>query len=310
MFTLRSCGCRQCGLRNTYGKGKEEDMNLSGKTANLNNRALVLVTGEEAEKFLQAVITTDLSSLGADDLKPGALLTPQGKIMFDFLVSRVENGLRLDMPEEIAAGLAKRLMMYRLRSKAEITQSSESLVSVSWQNDSASSQSDSTKRDCRFSEDLNVRRHYGQQFDENNIEGWATLRIANGIAEGNSDFAYNEMFPHDVNFDQFGGVSFTKGCFIGQEVVSRMQHRGTARRRAMVATSAVPLPEKDSALTVGEREIGNLGEVSGTQAIAFVRIDRVQEALDSQTPIMAGDVEVQLTIPVGAKYTMPVKDQE
>ncbi|MFK4824037.1 YgfZ/GcvT domain-containing protein [Paenochrobactrum sp. BZR 588] len=285
-------------------------MNLSGKTANLDNRALVLVTGEEAEKFLQALITTDLGSLGADDLKPGALLTPQGKIMFDFLVSRVENGLRLDMPEEIAASLIKRLMLYRLRSKAEITQSSESLITVSWQNDSTSSQGDSGKRDLRFPEDLNVRRFYGQQFDENNIAGWTQLRIANGITEGSNDFAYNDLFPHDVNFDQIGGVSFTKGCFIGQEVVSRMQHRGTARRRAMVATATTPLPEKGTGLTVGEREIGNLGEVSGTQAIAFVRIDRVQDALDSQTPIMAGDAEVTLTIPSTAKYTMPVKGQE
>ncbi|MGU3574811.1 YgfZ/GcvT domain-containing protein [Brucellaceae bacterium C25G] len=285
-------------------------MTLSGKTANLDNRALVLVTGEEAEKFLQAVITTDLSSLGADDLKPGALLTPQGKIMFDFLVSRVENGVRLDMPEEIAAALIKRLTLYRLRSKAEITQSSESLIAISWQNDSTSSQNDSTKRDLRFPESLNVRRIYGHRFAESDLEAWTALRIANGIAEGNLDYDYNEMFPHDVNFDQTGGVSFTKGCFIGQEVVSRMQHRGTARRRAMVALSAKALPEKGTALIVGEREIGNLGEVSGHQAIAFVRIDRVQDALDSQIPIMAGDTEVTLTIPPSAKYTMPLKDQE
>lgn len=285
-------------------------MTLSGKSANLENRALVLVTGEEAEKFLQAVITTDLSSLGADELKPGALLTPQGKIMFDFLVSRVENALRLDMPEEIAESLMKRLMLYRLRSKAEITQSSESLIAVSWQDTFASSQSDSSKRDCRFPESLNVRRIYGQQCEENNIEGWTALRIANGIAEGSNDFAYNDLFPHDANFDQTGGVSFTKGCFIGQEVVSRMQHRGTARRRAMVASSTSNLPEKGTALTVSAREIGNLGEICGNQAIAFVRIDRVQDALDSQTPIMAGDVEVSLTIPPTAKYTMPIKDQE
>lgn len=285
-------------------------MKLSGKTANLNNRTLVLVTGEEAEKFLQAVITTDLDNLGADDLKPGALLAPQGKIMFDFLVSRIENGFRFDLPEAIAADFSKRLMLYRLRSKAEITQSSESLIGVSWQIDSASSQSDSSKRDCRFPESLNVRRIYGQQFDENNIEGWTQLRIANGIAEGGNDYAYNDLFPHDVNFDQIGGVSFTKGCFIGQEVVSRMQHRGTARRRAMVATAATPLPEKGTSLTVNARDIGTLGEVSDTQAIAFVRIDRVQDALDSQTPIMAGDTEVTLTIPPTAKYTLPVKDSE
>ncbi len=95
---------------------------MAGELINLSNRALVHITGEDAEKFLQAVITTNLDLLGPDDLKPGALLTPQGKILFDFLVSRIEGGLRFDLPTDIAAGFAKRIALYRLRAKAEIKQ--------------------------------------------------------------------------------------------------------------------------------------------------------------------------------------------
>lgn len=280
-------------------------MSLALQTAKLTDRALVLVTGEEAEKFLQAVITTDLDQLGKDDLMPGALLAPQGKIMFDFLVSRVENGLRFDLPVSISSDFAKRLTLYRLRAKAEIVLLPESLVSVSWQNDSDLSQSDSNKRDRRFPDQALVVRHYGRDADTGDMAGWTGLRIAHGVSEGGSDYAFGDAFPHDVNLDQTGGVSFKKGCFIGQEVVSRMQHRGTARRRALIATASIDLPETGTALTVNGREIGTLGSVSGAHGLALARIDRVKDAIDSGEPIMAGDVTVALAIPPEAKFSFP-----
>jgi len=284
------------------------------ETINLSNRALVQITGEDAEKFVQAVITTNLDKLGADDLKPGALLAPQGKIMFDFLVSRIENGLRFDMPASIAADFVKRMTLYRLRAKAEITQSSESLVSVCWVNDSASSESDSInrsgKRDTRFPEELNVTRIYGQAGGVNDESAWVALRAEYGIAEGEADFAYNDVFPHDVNFDQTGGVTFPKGCFIGQEVVSRMQHRGTPRRRVLIAKSDTPLPAMGTPVTVGGRDIGTLGSSSGRIGLTLVRIDRVKDALDSGTPILAGEIEIRLELPPHVRFTFPTADTD
>lgn len=284
------------------------------ETINLSNRALVHITGEDAEKFVQAVITTNLDKLGADDLKPGALLAPQGKIMFDFLVSRIENGLRFDMTASIAADFAKRMTLYRLRAKAEITQSPESLVSVFWGSDSDSSESDSInrsgKRDTRFPEELNVTRIYGQAGGVNDESAWVALRAEYGIAEGEADFAYNDVFPHDVNFDQTGGVTFPKGCFIGQEVVSRMQHRGTPRRRVLVAKSDAPLPLLGTPVTVGGRDIGTLGSSSGKIGLALVRIDRVKDAIDSGTPILAGEIEIRLELPPHVRFTFPTADTD
>ncbi|GAA5624986.1 tRNA-modifying protein YgfZ [Brucella sp. NBRC 12953] len=280
------------------------------ETINLSNRALVHITGEDAEKFVQAVITTNLDKLGVDDLKPGALLTPQGKIMFDFLVSRIEDGLRFDMPAGIAADFAKRMTLYRLRAKAEISQLPESLVSVCWQNDSAASESDSIKRDTRFPEELNVIRIYGQAGEISDESAWIALRAEYGIAEGEADFAYNDVFPHDINFDQTGGVTFPKGCFIGQEVVSRMHHRGTPRRRVLVAKSDAPLPAMGTSVTVGGRDIGTLGSSSGKLGLALVRIDRVQDALDSGTPILAGEAEITLALPPHVRFTFPTADAD
>ncbi|WP_235926319.1 CAF17-like 4Fe-4S cluster assembly/insertion protein YgfZ [Brucella anthropi] len=275
------------------------------EVVNLSNRALVHITGEEAEKFLQAVITTDLDKLGPDNLKPGALLAPQGKILFDFLVSRIDGGLRFDLPVSIAADFIKRITLYRLRAKAEITQLPESLVSVSWQTESHPSQNDSIKRDSRFPTELNVHRIYGPADGTTDESAWTKLRAEYGIAEGETDFAYNDVFPHDVNFDQTGGVSFPKGCFIGQEVVSRMQHRGTARRRVLVAHSDGNLPPMGTPITVDGREIGTTGSSADTIGIALVRIDRAKDAIDAGSPILAGETPITLTLPPHVRFGFP-----
>ncbi|RCS23208.1 folate-binding protein [Phyllobacterium salinisoli] len=287
------------------------------QSVNLSGRALVLITGEEAEKFLQAVITTDLDDLGKGQMKPGALLSPQGKILFDYLVSRVEGGLRFDLAAGHAADFAKRLTLYRLRSKASISLPNESFVSVSWGNesvssdeDSAFSHNDSTVIDCRFPTEAKVLRHYGESAGSTDETAWTALRIAHGVAESGHDFALGDAFPHDANLDQTGGVSFRKGCFIGQEVVSRMQHRGTARRRVLIATGAADLPAAGTPLTSGGREIGTLGSVSGNNGLALVRIDRVKDAMDSGTPILAGDVAVALAIPPAARFGFPEQASE
>lgn len=280
-------------------------MTTAVEVVNLSNRALVHITGEEAEKFLQAVITTDLDKLGPDNLKPGALLAPQGKILFDFLVSRIDGGLRFDLPVSIAADFIKRITLYRLRAKAEITQLPESLVSVSWQTESHPSQNDSIKRDSRFPTELNVHRIYGPADGTTNESAWTKLRAEYGIAEGETDFAYNDVFPHDVNFDQTGGVSFPKGCFIGQEVVSRMQHRGTARRRVLVAHSDGNLPPMGTPITVDGREIGTTGSSADTIGIALVRIDRAKDAIDAGSPILAGETPITLTLPPHVRFGFP-----
>jgi tRNA-modifying protein YgfZ len=271
----------------------------------LSGRALVLVTGEDAEKFLQAIIATDLDDLKQDELKPGALLTPQGKILFDFLISRVEGGFRFDLPTAQAADFAKRLTLYRLRSKAEISVQNESYISIFWGNDSGSSHNDSITFDRRFPDELKVRRRYGVPGGTADEAAWTALRTAHGVAEGGSDYPLGDAFPHDVNLDQTSGVSFRKGCFIGQEVVSRMQHRGTARRRILVATGEADLPASGTPLTAGGREIGTLGSVVDNKGLALARIDRVKEAVDAGTPILAGEVAVTLAIPPGARFVFP-----
>ena len=178
-------------------------------TIHLSDRALVRVSGPDAEHFLQNIITADISALPADVAKPSALLTPQGKIMFDFLVSRDGgDGYLLDIRADLADDFVRRLMLYRLRAKAEIAKPDQQLVYAAWETDSASSQNDSTApglHDTRF-RGLDVRRTYGSSPAGNGErEAWDRLRIAHGVAESGSAYAAGDAFPHDVLLDQFVG---------------------------------------------------------------------------------------------------------
>lgn len=291
-------------------------------TVHLANRTVVTVAGPDAEHFLQNLVTTDLGLLAEREARPGALLSPQGKILFDFLVSRAgEDTLRLDVRADVADDFLRRLTLYRLRAKAEITKQDQLLVAASWELESGSSETDSSSsrtasepshaapsvlRDARFPAGTGVLRLYGGSPPADaSLQDWDRLRIRHGIAESGTDYALGDAFPHDVLLDQTGGVGFRKGCYVGQEVVSRMQHRGTARRRVLLGMGVADLPEGGTEVTAGGRTVGLLGTVNGRQGLAIVRIDRVKEAIDAGRPLLAGEVEIALSIPAWAGFSFP-----
>ena len=119
------------------------------------------------------------------------------------------------------------------------------------------------------------------------------------MPEPGLDYEYGDLFPHDVNMDGLNGVDFDKGCYIGQEVVSRMQHRATARRRIVGTTANEPLPPPGTQITAGDKPLGSIGSNAGSSGLALIRLDRAKGAIDAGMPILAGDVEITLTIPHG-----------
>jgi folate-binding protein YgfZ len=269
--------------------------------ARLADRALLLVTGEPAEHFLQTLVTADLDGLDENEMRPSALLTPQGKIMFEFLIGRVPGGFRLDVASAAAQAFAKRLALYRLRTKVVI-EPTEDPVHAVWDEDETVP---GALRDRRFQDP--VWRVYGAPpagIDEAEPADFERQRIRAGVAESDTDYPGSEVFPHDVLLDQNGGVSFKKGCFVGQEVVSRMQHRGTARRRLM-------LVEADGHLTpganieAGGRTIGTVLSASGCDGFALIRIDRLADALAADATLRADGVAVTATVPPRAGFALP-----
>lgn len=276
-------------------------------TVHLEDRALITLSGADAIPFLQNIVTTDLDGLTAEDVLPGALLTPQGKILFDFLISRHgPDGLRLECRADVADDLVRRLMLYRLRAKAEIAKQDQAVVAVTWQFDSSTSHADSTGlRDRRFLTVPVFRSYDRLPAADADLSAWQAFRIANGIAESGADYALGDAFPHDVLLDQFGGVGFRKGCYVGQEVVSRMQHRGTARRRVLIVAGERDLPPVGTVLTASGKSLGDMGSAVAGSGLAILRIDRVKDALDAGLPITAGGNPVSVAIPDWATFTYP-----
>ncbi len=129
------------------------------------------------------------------------------------------------------------------------------------------------------------------------------MRIAATVPEGGKDYKFGDTFPHEACFDQLHGVSFKKGCFVGQEVVSRMQHRGTARTRVLAVLAETPLPAGGADILADGFAVGRLGSVLGTHGIALARLDRIAEALAAGQALTAGGVPIALSVPSWATYS-------
>jgi folate-binding protein YgfZ len=130
-------------------------------------------------------------------------------------------------------------------------------------------------------------------------------RIALGVPRGGLDFIYGDAFPHETDMDQFGGVDFDKGCFVGQEVVSRIEHRGSARARIVPVSFDSFAPEAGTPVSVGDKTIGTLGSTTQGRGLAMLRLDRAADALAAGQPFIAGGIEIRLVKPAWAQFAWP-----
>lgn len=275
----------------------------------INDRSIIEITGPDAAHFLERLITTDVEKLNVNELLPGALLSPQGKVLFDFLIGKLTNGFFIDITDQLADTFAKRLKLYKLRSDVEISESIKQVTTISWENDSVPSQIDSAFIDKRFPDNEKVIRRYDKNSSpiaiyEPALKQWDLLRIQYAIPESGKDFALNDVFPHDINFDQLGAISYKKGCYVGQEIVSRMHHRGTARRRTLIAEAEQNLPSSGT-IEANGKTIGELGTVFDRQALALVRIDRAKAAMDNGIALTVNDIPLTLRIAPNMQYDFP-----
>ncbi|MGU3664270.1 YgfZ/GcvT domain-containing protein [Methylobacterium sp. A49B] len=270
----------------------------------LPDRALVVVTGPDATALLQGVLTCNVETLQAGEARLGALLTPQGKILFDFLVSRIPDGFRFDVQADRAADLAKRLTLYRLRAQVTIAADPAVAVAAAW--DGAVPAAAEAVADSRHA-DLGARLYAeAGAFSADAAEAdYHAHRIALGIPEGGRDYAFSDAFPHEALMDQLGGIDFRKGCYVGQEVVSRMQHRGTARTRILAAAYPEGAPAPGTEITAAGKVLGTTGGVASGRGLATVRLDRLGDALAAGETPLAGDRPVQLERPGYATFAMP-----
>ena len=249
---------------------------MSASVARLARRALVRVSGPDRASFLQGLLTCEVEEIEPSALRFGALLTPQGKFLFDLFVAAEGDSLLLDVEAERRDAFVQRLSPYRLRAKVEIAPidggvwarwSSPMSCALPW------------RQDPRVAS-LGARA-YGEAPEaetasEDNYDAW---RLAVGVPDPARDCEPDRSYPIEADFDLLHGIDFQKGCYVGQETTSRMKRRGEIRTRTVPIVFDGAAPAMGSEILAGELRAGEVLTGRDGRALALVRLDRVQGAV-------------------------------
>jgi len=249
--------------------------------AHLPSRALIALAGEDWRSFLQGLITQDVETLKPGEARFGALLTPQGRLLYDLFVVEREKGAWLDVEAEHRDAIIQRLTMYRLRAKVEIAPD-ETPVGILF---SAEGGAPPRPDDPRWARDGRLPelgwRGYGAPMPPGAVAATETDREAQKLrlgVPGPADWGVDRTYPIEANLDLLNGIDFKKGCFVGQETTSRMKRRGQVKSRMLPIVFEGPAPAPGSEVLAGELRAGQVLSGGDGRAIALMRLDRATGA--------------------------------
>ncbi len=296
---------------------------MNMRAALLPDRGVVKVAGENVRGFLNGLLTSDVTKVAPGAPRYAALLTPQGKIIVDCIVveapAKDGGGFFLDCARARAPALVDRLNFYKLRAKLLVEDLSETLgVMAAWDGSGATGcgLAYPDPRLAALGMRIMLPPHLAEQAARElgaelaDAGEYEAHRIALGVPRGDADFSYEGAFPHEADLDQFAGVDFDKGCYVGQEVVSRIEHRARARTRVVPVTYEGPAPDAGAAVMAGGKMVGTMGSSAAGRALASLRIDRVEAALAEGASLQAGGVPIRLAKPSWARFAFPGEASE
>lgn len=260
------------------------------------DRAVFRFSGPDAHKLLNDVVTGPIPAADNGMAAWWALLSPQGKILAEGLAGYAEGALWLDVHQSVADDFLKRMKMYRLRAQVVIDDLRET-HRVGFAQDIEPGFISHTDRigaiDMGWRTIAPVEATHGWV---QNDDFYHAERIRVGIPQLGPDFGPNEVFAHDIGMDILDGIDFEKGCYVGQEVVSRMKHRGTARRRPVIVGPT--LAEAGTPVFASGREAGTIGRQVEGAALAILRLDRITDP----AKLTIHDIPIEVALPVWATY--------
>lgn len=273
--------------------------------ASLPDRAVIEIKGEDTLPFLQDLVTANVADLQPGQAVHSALLTPQGKILFDFFILAVDGGVLADCAAQDAAGLVQRLTMYRLRRALEIAPVDTLAVAAAWGGADLSALSEghvfADPRNAELGSRVIAPEVVIASISSHPPEAYVDHRYRLGIGDA-AEIGSGELFPHEACYDQFATVDFSKGCYVGQEVVSRMQHRGTARSRLVPVDGASALPAPGAKITANDRQVGTLKGAHGSNGLALIRLDRAAKAHQAGKALSVDGQPVTMHKPAWARW--------
>jgi hypothetical protein len=271
----------------------------------LGDRGVIEVAGADATGFLQRLITNSVLNIPKGEGCYAGLLTPQGKLLFDFFVVPLPEGpyagYLIDCAGEQTVDLVKRLNLHKMRAKIAIEDKSKKFaVAAIFGGEVAADIEGVFYRDTR-GPSMGLRviapREALAKLDRAEASRYEAHRIGQGVPKGGVDFRYGDAFVHDVNLDLMNGVDFKKGCYVGQEVVARVHYRNSARKRIVKIHFEGPAPAQGTQITAGETNIGEVGSTAGVEGLAMVRLDRLEEARAAGVALKAADVAADVIVP-------------
>ncbi len=292
------------------------------QAALLPDRGVLKVAGEDARKFLNGLATNDMGKVVPGEPRYAALLTPQGKIIGDFIVAEAPaedgGGFFLDCPRALASLLVDKLNFYKLRAKVLVEDLSEVLGVMAVWDGTGDTEYGLCYPDPRLAA-LGMRvmlpPHLAEQAAADlgatpvDAGAYEAHRIALGVPRGGEDFAYGDTFVHEADMDQLGGVDFEKGCYVGQEVVSRVEHRASARSRLVPVAFEDAAPSSGLPVMAGDKQVGTLGSAAKSRGLAMLRLDRVADALAAGTQLTCGGIALRVVKPDWAHFAWPGETQ-
>ena len=289
------------------------------------NRGVLALSGEEVRSFLQGLISNDIDKVAPGRAIYAALLTPQGKCLFDFFVAEHDGRVLLDVESDRVTALAQRLTMYKLRAKVDIADVSAdygvaALLGSSLHDNlmigelrgAAGVLGDGIVfLDPRLAA-LGARTILPKTsvastlqalgFEAGTDEDYRHARFAAGVPEGSAELGVDKSPLLELGFEELGGIDFDKGCFVGQELTARMKYRGLVRKRLVPVTFEGGEPEPGSVIKAGGRDIGDLRASNSEGGFAVLRLDKLEESVKRGDPLLVGDVKVTPVKPAWVNY--------
>ena len=288
------------------------------QAALLPDRGVVKVDGGDARRFLNGLVTNDMAKVAPGSPCFAALLTPQGKIIVDFIVAEASaedgGGFFLDCPRALAGALVEKLNFYKLRAKVICEDLSEVLGVMAVWNNGGESDYGLCYPDPRLPAlgmRIKLPPHLAAEAAANlgadlaDAESYDAHRIALGVPRGGLDFMYAGTFPHEADMDQLNGVDFDKGCYVGQEVVSRVEHRASARSRVVPIAYDEFSPLSGLPIMAAGKQVGTLGSTAKGRGLALMRLDRIEDALAGGISLEAGGITIRAVKPDWANFDWP-----